>query len=250
MLDYLGCMPEAEAIPRCPITSVQEILPFGKHFVVLVMTSFAELETALSSERLARYLDWAQGDPAIALELYTKNTQTSEALYTPLQLLEVVLRNAIHRAMSNKYGQNWYDVDAVLKGTHQREQITAAHDELSKNGKSINPGSVIAALTFSFWTTMLSPAYEELWRSCLSSIAIKEDGRRLARKDLSRPLTQIRLLRNRVAHHEPILHWDLHKHHLAIVAITRWLSPAASNWAIEIDRFSAVYATIAVQIKK
>jgi hypothetical protein len=61
--------------------------------------SFADLEVALSSERLQRYLVWAEHDTTNALELYKFNTQISEALYTPIQVLELVLRNTIHTTM-------------------------------------------------------------------------------------------------------------------------------------------------------
>lgn len=88
---------------------------------------------------------------------------------------------------------------------------------------------------------MFSPAYENLWRRGLNEIAKRPDGRRLARKDFSRRLTPVRILRNRIAHHEPILHWDLTKHHGAIHEVTRWLSPAAADWTAKIDRFPSVY---------
>jgi hypothetical protein len=208
------------------------------------VTSFADLEVALSSERLQRYLAWAEHDTTNALELYKFNTQISEALYTPIQVLELVLRNTIHTTMSLSYGANWFEVEGTLQAPHQREQIATAISELAQKDKPPTPGRIVAALTFSFWTAMFSPAYDELWKSKLYVIATNDEGRRIARKALSRPLTQIRLLRNRVAHHEPILHWDLQKHHTAIVTITRWLSPAASHWCTQIDRFPAIFATL------
>lgn len=70
-----------------------------------LVTTFADLEAALSLERFARYVAWAGGDRARALELYTLNTQLSEALYTPLQALELALRNRIHTAMAAAYGE-------------------------------------------------------------------------------------------------------------------------------------------------
>lgn len=60
------------------------------------MSSRGGFEQALSLERFGRYLDWAAGDGMRAIELYTLNTRISESLYTPLQMLEVALRNRIH----------------------------------------------------------------------------------------------------------------------------------------------------------
>ena len=205
------------------------------------MTDVAAMEAALSLERFARYVAWADGDRQHALKLYTLNTQLSEALYTPLQVLEVALRNRVHAVMAAAHGERWFDADGLLQAPHQRGQVEVALAELAEDEKEPLPGRVVAALTFSFWTAMVSPAYEDLWRTTLSTIAAKPDGKRLARKQLSRPLTPIRILRNRIAHHEPILHWNLRKHHAAMLEVTSWLSPPAATWGTGVDRFPAVY---------
>ena len=111
------------------------------------------------------------------------------------------------------------------------------------------PGRVIAAMSFSFWTTMFSPAYEQLWRSTLHKIATRA-GKPLVRKDFSRPLTKIRLLRNRIAHHEPILHWYLRTHHKALRELTQWLSPPALIWSAPLDRFEQVYPADGVSLAR
>ena len=87
----------------------------------------------------------------------------------------------------------------------------------------------MSSLTISFWTSMLAPACEDMWQTTLNRIARQEDGRGRPRKDLSGPLTPIRTLRNRIVHHEPILHWNLDKHYANILQITGWLSPAAAS---------------------
>ena len=68
------------------------------------MTDIAAMEAALSLERFARYVAWAGGDRQRALDLYTLNTQLSEALYTPLQVLELALRNRVHAVLSAAHG--------------------------------------------------------------------------------------------------------------------------------------------------
>jgi len=74
----------------------------------MVATSMEGLEEALSLERFGRYLTWAGGDKARALELYTLNTRISESLYVPLQSLELVRRNRIHSVMSAVHHENWF----------------------------------------------------------------------------------------------------------------------------------------------
>ena len=229
----------AEAIPGCPIGKIANAPPRDKAKRTIDMTGFGDIEKAFSPERLARYVAWAGGDKARAMELYALNVLLSQTLYGPLQVLEVVLRNRIHIAMSATNGEAWFESERLLIPNHQHEQVRSARMELEKEGKQILPCEIVARLTFSFWTAMLGPAYEQLWRSTLHAIASKENGSPLARKQLSGALAPIRVLRNRIAHHESVLHWDLPKHHDKIHQLTAWLSPVASRWCKSIDRFPA-----------
>jgi hypothetical protein len=63
------------------------------------------LERALSPERLSTYLAAANGDHAAGL--YVWNTEISAAVYSPLQALEILVRNAFHRELSAVYGPTW-----------------------------------------------------------------------------------------------------------------------------------------------
>ncbi len=208
-----------------------------------------ELENALSLERFGRYLAWAGGDHARALELYALNTRLSEALYIPLQMLEVALRNRIHSVLAITQAPRWFEDSRFLLVPHQNAQVTEALAELARERKEPTPGRVVAALTFSFWTAMLGSAYENLWQTELHRIARREDGRGLRRKDFSGAITPIRLLRNRVAHHEPILAWDLPKHHEAMLRLTSWLSPSAATWCRGLDRFEQVYPVTRIALQ-
>lgn len=200
------------------------------------------LEAALSLERFGRYLDWAAGDRDAAIALYALNTRLSESLYTPLQTLEVALRNRIHSVLAVAKGEAWFMADAgLITSSNQSEQVVQVMSELEKAGKPITPGGMVAGLTFSFWTTMFNKDYETLWQQTLHNIADPEAPKGLKRKSFSGPLTTIRILRNRIAHHEPILAWNLRKHHEAILKLTQWLSPAAATWCRENDRFPDAY---------
>lgn len=133
-----------------------------------------EIEAALSLERFRRYLDWAGGDRRRALELYALNTRISEALYTPLQMLEVALRNRIHIVMTEARHERWFQEREFLMVENQKWQLARAIKEFREEP---TPGDLVAALTFSFWTSMLSPAYEDLWQITLHRTARREDGR-------------------------------------------------------------------------
>lgn len=207
------------------------------------MSDYRNFEAALSLERFSRYLGWSGGDRDRAIALYTLNTQLSEALYLPLQGFEIALRNRVHAVMSDLNGDRWFELDRALLGPYQKDRVADALAELAEAGKRPTPGRVVAALSFGFWTAMLGSVYEDAWRHGLNAIAATTDGRRLARKKLSAPLTPIRLLRNRIAHHEPILHWNLLKHRRNIGEVTQWLSPAVAEWVDANDRFAAVFGS-------
>ena len=185
-----------------------------------------------------------------ALALYALNTQVSESLYTPLQMLEVSLRNRIHSVLSDCMQENWFEEDGFLKILNQRDQVVIARDRLVKFGKEPTTGRLVAALSFSFWTSMLARNYEDLWQQTLNRIARRNDGQNLRRKDLSEPLARIRLFRNRIAHHEPVIQFNLPEEYGKIMQITRWLSRVAADWSERHSRFFHVHPTERIALAK
>ncbi len=209
-----------------------------------------DFEATLSFERFSRYLGWAADDRDRALDLYALNTRLSEALYTPLQVLEVTLRNRVHVVLTEARHDRWFDDDGFLLVENQILQLAKAHEDAHHKTTEPTPGDIVSSLTFSFWTSMLAKEYEVLWQTTLNRIARQEDGRGQPRKDLSGPLPPIRTLRNRIAHHEPILHWNLDKHYANILRITGWLSPAAASWCKSHSRFREVWPVERVTLHK
>jgi hypothetical protein len=213
---------------------------------------YPDIEAALSYERLARYLAWAHGNRVEAIRLYALNTSISEAFYTPLQMLEVALRNRCHTVLSDVYGADWFDRPGVILSLFQGLSARKAKLDLiaglpaaarvnSDVVKWLSPGRVVASLTFGFWTAFFGNDYEGLWRSCLSR-AVSAPPEKMTRKILDRELTPTRLFRNRIAHHEPILYLDLAKRHHSILQVTEWLLPTAARWSRENERASALLA--------
>lgn len=134
--------------------------------------------------------------------------------------------------------------------SHQEQQIAQAVAELVKTGKQVNDASIVAGLNFSFWTAMFGKEYETLWQQLLHRIADSAAPNGLKRKSFTGPLTRIRILRNRIAHHEPILGWDLGRHHACILQIMEWLSSPAAEWCRENDRFGATFPIEGIQLNQ
>ncbi|MCJ7543408.1 MAG: hypothetical protein MUP47_02400 [Phycisphaerae bacterium] len=200
---------------------------------------FDKLKTALSTERLSAY---GQDDPgpSIIMGRYLWNIALCEALYSPLQMCEVALRNAIHAAMEGTYGMStWYDKAELTPWGYQ--QVGDAKTKIARAGKPVTPGRVVAELHFAFWTSLFEDHYERNTPFLPRGIKRVFPGLVKSlhnRKIIKARLEGIRQLRNRVFHHERVIHWkDLPDQHAHIIETIGWISPELSEMALKLDRF-------------
>lgn len=196
---------------------------------------------AISPERFARYQAFAKGDDAEAYQLYSINLRLSEAFYPSLHGLELALRNQIHNRLTEMFDERWFNREEFQRLDSQKEQLAEVYERLRKDPEHCAPGQVVAGLMLGYWTALLSREYDDVWQTGLNTIAVNASGKRFARKQIHEPLTNIRNLRNRIAHHEPIITWDLGKRHEWSIDLTRWLSPSVADWVSENDRFPVLY---------
>jgi len=203
-----------------------------------------KLETCLSPDRLAAFGHDNPGHRTIAAR-YLWNIALCESLYAPIHLLEVGLRNAIDRAMTAETGvSDWYDSVTLRPWGH--DQIGRAKAGISRSGRPVTSGRVIAELHFGFWTAMFEDHYEKP-EACFLPKGIKTVFPHLPkslhkRKAIKADLDQIRALRNRIFHHERIIHWkDLTQQHQLILDFLGWLSPDLCELAKIVVTFSTVH---------
>jgi len=208
----------------------------------------AGLRLALSEPRFATYLSRAAGDQESAFKLYVWNTYLSEALYMPLQSLEVALRNSADRALTSFWGATWYD-PTFLAGKLQAEQIQRVEKVLDKHSESkmgtpLTKDYIVANLGFAFWVDLFFfREYEKLWQFCLHrSFPNKQKGTQ--RSHVAPIIKPLHMLRNRVAHHEPIA-WSsnprLDQHHTNLLKLICWVSPETEAWIRQHSRFEEVW---------
>ena len=165
---------------------------------------FNLLVTSLSTERMQTFLSEAGGNKSLAAALYFWNCDLSESLQTPVHFLEVVLRNAFHQRLKNHFGDAWYDNPAVGLTATLQDILSKAKDGLTGYPKELSPPGVISSVTLGFWQYLLANRYEtRLWRPILHS-AFPHAPLPLRRCTIYDRLERIRLIRNRIAHHEPI----------------------------------------------
>ena len=152
------------------------------------------------------------------------------------------MRNVFHESLSDAYGSEWYLEPNVISHLFQRRKISSALVDLAHSKRPLEAGRVVASLTFGFWTACLTAQYDEtLWRKGGLAKAFQNSGLKPSRKEVNGKLTPIRQIRNRIAHHEPILYFNLPKHHRNIVELTEWLSPVAADWSRAHCTFRACY---------
>lgn len=126
------------------------------------------LERTLTRERLAKYLVATGQNLDSALKLYEENTRLSEAFYTPLQSVEVCLRNCLHEQLTAAYGDEWYRSQDIPFNNDTRRMIFDVIEELRKDRRPVISGQIVAELKFAFWVGLMGPRYDAtLWRRAL-----------------------------------------------------------------------------------
>ena len=228
----------------------------------MAMTSdqLKSISDALSSARLAPYRA-AAGNDAGALQGYQSNISLSEALYPSLQLLEVSLRNRFEIMLTGKYGAQWF-ADArflkVIAGQVEERQLQEAITGLTRRKRALSSGAVVAELSFGFWTGLLGNQYQGRfwgpgWQILFPHQNVIDPRLGLTpsfEKKVNAKLREIRFLRNRVFHHEPI--WAdaaLPAKYQDIRLLSGWICPEVIDWAdgTQMDRFPDVFKAITGQ---
>ena len=195
---------------------------------------FIALEPAISPARLGQY--YRPGDSeSDVLARYFWNVCLSESLYPTLGTLEVTLRNSIHAALVQGSGQpDWYhsaQTQFRLEQWHQ-DEILAAKAKLTKANKPHDPDRIVAELSFGFWTGLFRNEYvtggtagTRLWPTFLRRIFPFMPVQIPKVSPVSKRLYDVRTLRNRVSHHEPIWGWrGLPKQHTEILELIQWMN--------------------------
>jgi len=172
----------------------------------------------------------------------------SESLYSPLNLFEVSLRNAIHNAIVTVVGkENWFESFRFTQHSSQMlESSIKKLKKLNRGGTPYPPGKIVAELNFGFWTSLFKKEYERadtrLIRKGITAVFPQLDPRFRNRKYIHRRMDVIRVLRNRVYHYERIIHWaDLAEQHELATSMLGWMDPLLPELNNQVDRFPAVH---------
>lgn len=232
------------------------------------MVSPSDLEQLISPGRFATFVTLASADRSLAVDLYEWTGDVAGALFTDFRTLEVVYRNHIDRALGSYAASvaphvrhwmwdsswipsqgHWWDKDA-------QEALSTARKRAGAR-RAAN-GVVIAEVTFGFWRYIVSGRYEEsFWNTALDSaftdIPGHDPGER--RRMLEQSMINLLGLRNRLAHHEPIVKpwtrrlpggrvgiFTLEDLYGDLVRVLRWTSPAHAASLLQTSRVPELLA--------
>jgi len=203
------------------------------------------LETSLSTARFEAYQNLVAsiGKGRSAEHLYALNLIYSKELYVVLAGLEVALRNKFHHALSGLYQTNeWYKEPKIFRNTHL-EQVQKAGEKLAKIKHTFSSDDLVAELNYGFWVHLLDKPYEQsFWNKSLRHCFPKY-GQKPNRPAIEKPLRATLLLRNKIAHLEPIIKYEdtLIQEYRNIVHLLYALCPQTQEWFCRFCKFEEIW---------
>jgi hypothetical protein len=196
-----------------------------------------DFETVLSAPRFATYLREADGDRQLAMDLYLWNTEVSCAFFLEIQFCELAIRNAAVEALEIEFGDNWHlskgfahTLPTLRKGRgyQPKTDLITCAEKLATSGK------VVAELKLAFWQHLFvvgqdrrlwMPHFHEIFPEYDKQLSIQQ-----ARASIHEDIRQIRFLRNRIAHHEPIFKRNLLEDQIRLKRVISWRRTSIAIW--------------------
>jgi hypothetical protein len=163
---------------------------------------------SIAPVRLRRFRSATGGADRAAVELYVVDAQLSSHLHASLRLVEITLREHLHRALTAKFGERWFELQRDVFDEETRGQID---DAIRKVGPKAPAGKVVAQLMLGTWVNLLGRGahkpdgekaqyVRDLWEPALE--AYFPSGTRKQIHGLAHGLNSAR---NRINHCEPVV---------------------------------------------
>lgn len=211
----------------------------------LTQQQISAITNAISPVRLGTYANATGFSAGVTpLQIYIWNAQVSGAFIPSLQICEVAIRNGIANAILRQFGAQWpWDpgFERTLP-TNRKVNLQEARANIPFGAT----GKVIAELKFIFWCSMFTQRYDvHLWNRHLRTefpglppqLTVAN-----ARAMLHQDMEKLRLLRNRIAHHEPIFHHPLADHQQRIARLIGYRCDETQRWHAQWQTLTMVLA--------
>lgn len=194
----------------------------------------SNIPKTLSNPRFSTYLQHSNNDKRKALQLYQWNLELSSAFIIPLHLLEISIRNAVVEGIETVHTKRWAWNQGYIRSLPDSGGYNARRDLQKIANKYHTSGKVVAELKFVFWEKMFTSRHDGLiWNAHINQVfpdAPSSLTTQELREKIYRNIVIIRKLRNRIAHHEPILSRNLQDDYNKIHELISWRDTETSNW--------------------
>lgn len=174
---------------------------------------------------------------------YMWNIKLCESLTPVLNTAEILLKNAIHRCMTKLHGvPTWFDNGLQLKSS-ELVLLKRTYRDVMAKGK-YGPDDIVAELSLKFWVNMLRACYaKDVWKPLSTQEFMPNRPAHITRNDVETIFNNMRAIRNRAYHHEPIWHLpNLQKAHSEALLAINWLSSRHHVCVKAMDTFPEIYA--------
>lgn len=171
---------------------------------------YSEYENRLSKPRMERYLKSVRDNKNKALYLYRLNLKLSQEFFSLLSCLEVALRNSIDQIYTKAFGDEWLKDSVSTSGFLSQPKCYESKEVVKSKIRKMNNYShttLITELDFGFWRYLFSrPQYVAGGRKLMAAFPnfVSSQPHNLRPREIFSLLKAPNLLRNRIAHHEPI----------------------------------------------
>lgn len=229
---------------------------------------WAKHKVFFSGERINRYLKACNYNVDVAIKLYKFNIQASQALYPLLSVFEVSLRNAVDQSIAYFFNdKNWLITQrlqfvdhvqmvfkdssgAVYTDQYFRNKLIKAENWLNKRNELITHGKLLAELTFGFWLKFFDKNSMKVLNGAPLNAFVNKP--RISLWDIHQHIKSVHLLRNRIAHNEPICFnpsgviclETLADYESKLVEALGWLGTDLVTWTEKLNFYKLVYNRI------
>lgn len=195
------------------------------------------------------------GDKRKVQTLYRKNLKLSQEMFTIISCFEIALRNKIDRHYTHIYGEEWLSDAINMGGIFDTSQTQKTKKIIwgikTKLGNNYTHSKLVAELDFG------------VWRNLFANHQFVAGGQNLLRIFPSKPkssvsmqynhtyffneLAKINIIRNRIAHHEPICFYQntintqyVRQNYNLILQFFNWMNINASDLLYGLDHIQKV----------
>ncbi|HAY34049.1 MAG TPA: CAAX protease [Ignavibacteria bacterium] len=174
---------------------------------------YSDFENIMSPERMGRYFTACRSNSRKSMTLYRKNLELTQELFTIISCFEIALRNATDNHYKVIYGNDWLRNSALPAGMFNTPHCGKTPSIISfavrKLGGNYSHSKLIAEMDFGFWRYMFARhQYYAGGQTLLRIFPSKPTSSALQHYDhnyVFAKLEELNELRNRLAHHEPVV---------------------------------------------